>query len=81
MKKLSNCNIAKTLTYYLWKVRRKNWYCRFPFLPIPPKPWVLWRIETAWGVQADNFKWKDLPPFKTMVRDAWAFGRWLIFIK
>ena len=80
MAKLSNYNIAKTLISYIWMVRRKNWYLKFPFLPIPPKRWLLWRMETAWGIQADNFRWRELPPLKVMIRDAWAFGRFITLI-
>ena len=76
----SNYQIAKNLIYYLWNVRRKNWIIRFPFLPIPPIDWMLWRMETAWGIQATNFKLKDLPPIKIIIRDAWAFGRFLTMI-
>jgi len=75
--RLSNYNIAKTLFKYIWFVRRKKWFLRFPFLPIPPIRWILWRMETAWGIQADDFKWGDLPKLKVMCRDAWSFGRFL----
>tara|TARA_A100001037_G_C15032891_1_gene581842 strand:+ start:15 stop:260 length:246 start_codon:yes stop_codon:yes gene_type:complete len=81
MRKISTIEIIKTLTVYWWNVRRKNWFIRFPFLPIPPKDWVLWRMETAWGIQANNFKWKDLPPIKIMIRDILAFGRFLTLFK
>lgn len=80
MFKISNFRILKTLMSYGWAVRRKNWWRRFPFIPIPPRRWILWRMETAWGIDAQNPKWADFPPIKIMLRDMWRFGRWLCFI-
>lgn len=80
MKEITTIKIIKALIYYGWNVRRKNWFLRFPFLPIPPKNWLLWRMETAWGIQANNFKWKDLPTIKTIIRDVISFGRFLALI-
>ena len=79
--KFSNYNIAKTLIEYAWLSRRKKWYLRFPFLPIPPVDWLLWRIETAWGIPANEFAISKLPPIKIIIRDIWAFGRFLTMRK
>jgi hypothetical protein len=32
-----------------WAARRRGWYRRFPFLPLPPASYVRWRLETAYG--------------------------------
>lgn len=32
-----------------WATRRRGWYRRFPFLPLPPASYVRWRLETAYG--------------------------------
>ena len=32
-----------------WAVRRRNWYKRPPFLPVPPARYLRWRVETAYG--------------------------------
>ena len=32
-----------------WAFRARNWYRRVPFLPIPPRSYVRWRLETAYG--------------------------------
>lgn len=32
-----------------WAFRDRRWYRRFPFLPIPPKSYLRWRMETAFG--------------------------------
>ena len=58
--------ITLTLLIYGWRVRRKGWWYRFPFLPIPPKRWLLWRFETAWGIDSTYPKWEDFPPIKVI---------------
>jgi hypothetical protein len=32
-----------------WAFRANGWFRRPPFLPIPPKDYVRWRLETAYG--------------------------------
>ena len=32
-----------------WAFRAKDWYRRVPFLPLPPREYVRWRLETAYG--------------------------------
>jgi hypothetical protein len=32
-----------------WASRRRGWWRRFPFLPLPPRSYLAWRSETAWG--------------------------------
>lgn len=32
-----------------WAFRARRWYRRFPFLPVPPRSYVRWRMETAYG--------------------------------
>lgn len=32
-----------------WAVRRRGWYKRAPFLPLPPARYLRWRAETAYG--------------------------------
>ena len=65
------------LLMYGWRVRRKGWWYRFPFLPIPPKRWLLWRFETAWGIDSTYPKWEDFPPIKVMISDIYKFGHFL----
>ena len=71
------CSVTLTLLMYGWRVRRKGWWYRFPFLPIPPKRWLLWRFETAWGIDSTYPKWEDFPPIKVMVSDIYKFGHFL----
>jgi hypothetical protein len=69
--------ITLILLMYGWRVRRKGWWYRFPFLPIPPKRWLLWRFETAWGIDSTYPKWEDFPPIKVMISDIYKFGHFL----
>lgn len=32
-----------------WAFRARDWYRRFPFLPLPPASYMQWRMETAFG--------------------------------
>lgn len=32
-----------------WVARRRGWYRRFPFLPLPPRSYLRWRMDTAYG--------------------------------
>ncbi|MGH7482638.1 MAG: hypothetical protein ACRELV_10830 [Longimicrobiales bacterium] len=32
-----------------WRFRRSGWYRRVPFLPLPPREYVAWRLHTAYG--------------------------------
>ncbi len=32
-----------------WAFRANRWYRRLPFLPIPSKAYMRWRMETAYG--------------------------------
>jgi hypothetical protein len=32
-----------------WAFRALDWYRRPPFLPIPPRSYLRWRFETAYG--------------------------------
>ena len=32
-----------------WAFRARDWYLRAPFLPLPPRSYMRWRMETAYG--------------------------------
>lgn len=32
-----------------WRFRARDWYRRFPFLPLPAREYVEWRMHTAYG--------------------------------
>lgn len=49
-----------------WRFRRRNWLRRFPFLPLPARDYVRWRMHTAYG--RDD----AVPPADDVVR----YARW-----
>ena len=50
-----------------WVFRRRQWYRHFPFLPVPPRKYLEWRIETAYGDKSlKNLRWQDVE----------AYARW-----
>jgi hypothetical protein len=32
-----------------WRFRRRDWFRRPPFLPVPPADYMRWRLHTAYG--------------------------------
>jgi hypothetical protein len=40
---------ATALVTVAWRFRRRGWYRRFPFLPLPDADYVKWRMHTAYG--------------------------------
>jgi hypothetical protein len=32
-----------------WRFRRRGWYRTPPFLPVPPREYIAWRLYTAYG--------------------------------
>jgi hypothetical protein len=50
-----------------WRFRARDWYRRFPFLPLPDRTYVRWRMYTAYGDES------AVPPADDVVRYAqWA---------
>ncbi len=41
--------LAVRLAGAAWRFRRRRWYARPPFLPLPPREYLDWRLETAYG--------------------------------
>lgn len=42
-------SLAADLVRVAWRFRRRAWYRRFPFLPVPDAEYVRWRMYTAYG--------------------------------
>lgn len=59
-------SLARALIVVAWRFRRRGWYARFPFLPLPAGEYVRWRMHTAYG---DHHA---IPP----VRDVMRYARW-----
>jgi hypothetical protein len=41
--------LAAALLGVAWRFRARDWYRRFPFLPVPDPTYVRWRMYTAYG--------------------------------
>lgn len=59
-------SLARDLITVAWRFRRRDWYRRLPFLPVPSGEYVAWRMYTAFG---DH---NAVP----RVRDVIRYARW-----
>ena len=59
--------LAADLLRVAWRFRRRGWWRRFPFLPVPSREYVRWRMHTAYG---DH---DAVPPADDVVR----YARWV----
>jgi hypothetical protein len=63
--------LAIALLRVAWRFRRRRWYRRFPFLPLPARDYVRWRMYTAYGDE------DAVPPAADVERYArWAVRPW-----
>lgn len=51
-----------------WRFRRRGWWRRAPFLPVPSLPYVRWRMHTAYG------EYDAVPPAEDVAR----YARWAV---
>jgi len=58
--------LAVDLARLAWSFRARDWYRRPPFLPLPPREYIRWRMFTAYGDE------DAVPPVEDVVR----FARW-----
>jgi hypothetical protein len=58
--------LAVDLLRTLWVFRRRGWYGRPPFLPLPDAEYLRWRMYTAYADES------AVPPADDVVR----FARW-----
>lgn len=58
--------LARDLLRTAWAFRRRDWWRRPPFLPLPDPAYLAWRMYTAYGSES------AIPP----VRDVIGFARW-----
>lgn len=63
---LRNPAVGVSLVRVGWRFRRRDWYRRFPFLPLPAREYVQWRMHTAYG--SDD----AVPPANDVIR----YARW-----
>jgi hypothetical protein len=59
---------AAALLGVAWRFRRRAWYRRFPFMPIPDRDYVRWRMLTAYGDAT------AIPPSSDVIR----YARWSV---
>jgi len=58
--------LARDLLALLWAYRARDWYRRPPFLPLPPREYLAWRLTTAYAAP------DAVPPAEDIVR----LARW-----
>jgi hypothetical protein len=62
----TNPRIAVDLARVVWAFRAHHWYRVPPYLPLPPRAYLQWRMYTAYGDA------EAVPPLEDVVR----FARW-----
>lgn len=61
---------ARALLVVGWRFRDRRWWRRFPFLPLPARDYLKWRMHTAYGDA------NIVPPAEDVIRYArWAASR------
>ena len=63
---LINPRLALDLLRTAWAFRRRAWWRSAPFLPVPDREYLRWRMYTAYGEES------AVPP----VEDVIGFARW-----
>ena len=69
LRALRDPTLAVDLLRVAWRFRTRGWYRRFPFLPVPSKKYVQWRMHTAYGA------YDATPPIEDVIRYARWVGR------
>lgn len=65
---LKNPRTAAALVRVGWRFRARDWYRRFPFLPLPSREYMRWRMYTAYGDE------RAVPPADDVER----YARWAV---
>lgn len=67
VRSLRNPSLIPALLTVAWRFRRRDWQRQSPFLPLPDRQYVGWRLYTAYGDA------RALPPARDIERYAlWA---------
>ena len=66
LRALVNPRVAVDLLRTAWAFRRREWWRRAPFLPVPDATYLRWRMYTAYGDE------DAVPPLEDVIR----FARW-----
>ena len=65
---LRNPAIGVALLRVAWRFRRRGWWHRAPFLPLPDRTYLRWRMHTAYGEH------DAVPPADDVIR----YARWAV---
>jgi hypothetical protein len=63
---LASPRLAFALLAVAWRFRRNRWWARPPFLPLPDRDYLRWRMYTAYGDRDAT------PPIGDVIR----YARW-----
>ncbi len=66
LRALVSPRLALDLVRAAWAFRRRDWWARAPFLPVPDRTYLRWRMYTAYGSE------DAVPPLDDLLR----FVRW-----
>jgi len=66
LRALVNPRLAIDLVRTAWAFRRREWWRAAPFLPVPDREYLRWRMYTAYGEE------NAVPPLEDVI----AFARW-----
>jgi hypothetical protein len=69
LRALRDPTLAADLLRVAWRFRARGWHRRFPFLPLPSRKYVQWRMHTAYG------DYDARPPLEDVIRYARWVGR------
>ncbi len=68
LRSLRNPALGMALLRVAWRFRRRDWWRHAPFLPLPDRTYVRWRMHTAYGA------YDAVPPAEDVVR----YARWAV---
>lgn len=68
LRSLRHPAIGVALLRVAWRFRRRGWWHRPPFLPLPDRTYLRWRMHTAYGEH------DVVPPADDVIR----YARWAV---
>ncbi|MGH7670109.1 MAG: hypothetical protein ACRENQ_11515 [Gemmatimonadaceae bacterium] len=68
LRSVANPATGVALLRVAWRFRERGWNRHFPFLPLPAREYVQWRMHTAYG------SYDFVPPADDVVR----YARWAV---
>lgn len=66
VRSLASPRLAVDLLRTAWAFRRRDWHRQAPFLPLPDRAYLRWRMYTAYGAE------DAVPPLEDVI----GFARW-----